>query len=60
MAVLEKIRSHGVLMLIIIGGAMVLFIVSDFINSGISRHSTVMELFIHYRKNGRLISGRSS
>jgi len=34
MAVLEKIRSHGVLMLIIIGGAMLLFIVSDFINSG--------------------------
>ena len=36
MAVLEKIRSHGVLMLIIIGGAMILFIVSDFINSGSS------------------------
>lgn len=36
MAVLEKIRSHGVLMLIIIGGAMLLFIVSDFINSGSS------------------------
>lgn len=36
MAVLEKIRSKGVLLLIIIGGAMVLFIVSDFINSGSS------------------------
>lgn len=36
MAVLEKIRSKGILLLIVIGGAMLLFIVSDFINSGSS------------------------
>lgn len=36
MAVLEKIRSKGVLLLIVIGGAMLLFIISDFINSGSS------------------------
>lgn len=36
MAVLEKIRSKGVLLLIVIGVAMLIFIVSDFINSGSS------------------------
>ncbi|MCQ2344824.1 MAG: SurA N-terminal domain-containing protein [Paludibacteraceae bacterium] len=36
MAVLEKIRSKGVLLLIVIGAAMLIFIISDFINSGSS------------------------
>ncbi|MBQ0007455.1 MAG: SurA N-terminal domain-containing protein [bacterium] len=36
MAVLEKIRSKGVLLLIVIGVAMLIFIISDFINSGSS------------------------
>ncbi len=34
MTTLEKIRSHGVLLLIIVGVAMLAFILGDFINSG--------------------------
>lgn len=34
MATLEKIRSKGVLLLIVVGAAMVIFIVGDFVNSG--------------------------
>lgn len=36
MATLEKIRSKGVLLLIVVGSALLIFIVGDFINSGSS------------------------
>lgn len=36
MATLEKIRSKGVLLLIVVGSALLIFIIGDFINSGSS------------------------
>ena len=36
MATLQKIRNHGVLLLIIVGAAMLAFILGDFLNSGSS------------------------
>ena len=36
MAALEKIRKHGILLLIVVGAALVFFIVGDFISSGSS------------------------
>ena len=36
MATLQKIRNHGVLLLIIVGLAMLAFILGDFLNSGSS------------------------
>ena len=33
MAVLEKIRERGLLLLIVVGGALLAFILSEFINS---------------------------
>lgn len=48
MATLEKIRSKGILLLIVVGAAMVLFIVGDFVNSGSSyfneSHANVAEI----------------
>ena len=34
MATLERIRSHGVLLIVVVGGALLAFIVGDFLNSG--------------------------
>ena len=34
MATLEKIRSKGVLLLIVVGAALLIFIIGDFVNSG--------------------------
>ncbi len=34
MAVLDKIRSRGILLLIVVGAALIIFIVGDFVNSG--------------------------
>ena len=34
MSVLQKIRNHGVLLLIIVGVAMMAFVLGDFLNSG--------------------------
>ena len=34
MATLGKIRNHGVLLLIVIGIALLIFIVTDFVNNG--------------------------
>ena len=36
MATLQKIRNHGVVLLVIVGLAMLAFIMGDFINSGSS------------------------
>lgn len=50
MATLSKIRSHGVLLLIVVGLAMLAFILGDFLNSGSS-------FFNRGRENIAVISG---
>ena len=50
MATLSKIRSHGVLLLVIVGLAMLAFILGDFLNSGSS-------FFSRSRENIAVISG---
>lgn len=44
MAVLEKIRSKSVLLFIVIIGALLAFILGDFLSSGCSRNTTVAEV----------------
>ncbi|MBQ7210203.1 MAG: SurA N-terminal domain-containing protein [Paludibacteraceae bacterium] len=43
MATLQKIRSHGALVLIIVGAAMLAFIIGDFLNSGATYFSRSRE-----------------
>ena len=50
MATLQKIRNHGVLLLIIVGAAMLAFILGDFLNSGSS-------FFNRSRENVGVIAG---
>lgn len=50
MATLQKIRNHGVLLLVIVGAAMLAFILGDFLNSGSS-------FFNRSRENVGVIAG---
>ena len=45
MATLEKIRSKGVLLLIVVGAALLIFIIGDFVNSG-STYFNQMKLYV--------------